>query len=222
MKRKQSLEEFTDGRIYDYNDMVKADTLNCSGCHLCCTGMGNSVVLDPFDVNRIKIGLNVSLEQLITSEKIKLTVIDGCVLPCIKMASDEEESCSFLNNEGRCSIHPFRPGICRLFPLGRFYENEDFKFILLSDECPKNNKAKIKVSKWIDSPADKKYHDFICKWHKILTDVETEVTKAPESELAKMLNVIVLQYFYLGAYSDNFYDSFMEKEEHFRKAVLGY
>ena len=44
--------------------------------------------------------------------------------------NNEKEACYFLNEEGRCSIHSFRPGICRLFPLGRFYEEEGFRYFL--------------------------------------------------------------------------------------------
>lgn len=54
---------------------------------------------------------------------LELNVVDGMVLPNLKMAG-EEEACLFLK-DGRCSIHGYRPGICRLFPLGRIYERMD-------------------------------------------------------------------------------------------------
>lgn len=220
MKRKQSLEEFTDGRFYDYNDMVKADTRDCAGCHKCCTGMGNSVVLDPFDVNRLQRGLGVNLEALINAGKIELSMIDGCILPSLKMASGDEEACAFLNSEGRCSIHPYRPGICRLFPLGRVYENGDYRFVLQTGECVKTDRTKIKVHKWIDSPADPRYHDFLCKWNQLLSDIEAEVTKEPNGEKAKTLNMVILQYFYLGTYEGDFFDAFNQKEANIRKIIL--
>ncbi|MBD8992317.1 MAG: YkgJ family cysteine cluster protein, partial [Blautia sp.] len=47
MRREVSLEEISDGRLYELNDMVKADCQDCAGCHDCCEGMGDSVVLDP-------------------------------------------------------------------------------------------------------------------------------------------------------------------------------
>lgn len=219
MKRNQSLEEFTDGRLYDYNDMIRADSAGCAGCHKCCTGMGNSVILDPFDVQRMQQGLGKSLEELINDGKLELTMVDGCIQPCLKMASGPEEACSFLNREGRCSIHPYRPGICRLFPLGRVYENGNFKFILQTGECVKENRAKIKVSKWIDSPADRRYHEFLCKWRSLLDAAEAEVVKEPESERAKMLNMVILRYFYLGTYEGDFFEVFDQKVEHFRKVL---
>ena len=47
MKRQVSLEEISDGRLYSKNDMVKAGCGGCKGCSDCCSGMGNSVILDP-------------------------------------------------------------------------------------------------------------------------------------------------------------------------------
>jgi hypothetical protein len=85
--------------------------------------MGNSVVLDPMDLFRLTAGTGLSAEALL-ADKIELNVVDGIILPNLKM-SGGSETCAFLNEEGRCSIHPYRPGICRLFPLGRYYETVD-------------------------------------------------------------------------------------------------
>ena len=52
MRREQTLEEISDGKLYDSNDMVKADCHDCEGCCDCCQGMGDSVLLDPYDVYR--------------------------------------------------------------------------------------------------------------------------------------------------------------------------
>ena len=65
MKRNVSLEEISDGRLYGPNDMVKADCHGCKGCHKCCTGMGHSVLLDPYDVYRMQRGLGKGLAQLL-------------------------------------------------------------------------------------------------------------------------------------------------------------
>ena len=57
MRREQTLEEISDGKLYDSNDMVKADCHDCEGCCDCCQGMGDSVLLDPYDVYRLSAGL---------------------------------------------------------------------------------------------------------------------------------------------------------------------
>ena len=54
MRREQTLEEISDGKLYDSNDMVKADCHDCEGCCDCCQGMGDSVLLDPYDVYRLR------------------------------------------------------------------------------------------------------------------------------------------------------------------------
>ena len=46
------------------------------------------------------------------------------------ITKDYENAQKFLNEQGRCSIHDSRPGFCRLFPLGRFYENGGFREIV--------------------------------------------------------------------------------------------
>ena len=65
MRREQTLEEISDGKLYDSNDMVKADCHDCEGCCDCCQGMGDSVLLDPYDVYRLSAGLQKSAEQLL-------------------------------------------------------------------------------------------------------------------------------------------------------------
>ena len=54
MIRNCSLEEISDGKLYSENDMVKTDTNQCQGCNsVCCHGMGDSIVLDPYDICRL-------------------------------------------------------------------------------------------------------------------------------------------------------------------------
>ena len=50
MNRNVSLEEISDGKLYGINDLVKADCHDSEGCFDCCCGVGESIVLVPFDV----------------------------------------------------------------------------------------------------------------------------------------------------------------------------
>lgn len=218
MKRNVSLAEISDGRLYGGNDMVKADCHGCDGCSDCCRGMGNSVILDPFDVYRLEAGLGKGLGVLMEEGKVELNVVDGCILPNLKMAG-QRESCAFLNEQGRCSIHEFRPGICRLFPLGRYYENGDFKYMLQIHECAARNRSKVKVSKWIDTPQQEKNHEFICRWHYFLNELEELVGNCEDEALAKQVNMALLQIFYLTEYDveQDFYEQFEERLQKFRR-----
>lgn len=208
MIREGTLEEFSDGRLYGLNDMVRADCQDCKGCSDCCQGMGNTVVLDPLDVYRLAINLHKTQEQILT-EELKLDAIDGNILPHLKMEGAEEK-CSFLNKEGRCSIHAFRPGICRLFPLGRYYENGSFQYFLQVHECSKTNRSKIKVKKWIDTPNLNQYEKFVNDWHYFLKDVQSVLQGSEDTDLIRNLNLYVLNVFYVKPYEkeQDFYEQF--------------
>ena len=209
MKRNVSLSEISDGRLYGENDMVRADCHGCEGCFQCCVGMGSSVILDPYDVYRLQRGTGKTLAELLSEEKVELNVVDGIILPNLRMAG-EEERCGFLSAEGRCSIHGSRPGICRLFPLGRYYENGDFRYFLQTGECRESSRSKVKVNKWIDTPDQGRYHDFIRRWHYYLNDLEKKVAGKEDSEEAKQRNLFLLQCFYLTPYDteQDFYEQF--------------
>lgn len=224
MKRNVSLAEISDGRLYGENDMVRADCHGCSGCSECCRGMGSSIILDPYDVYRLTIGLGKSLSELLEGY-IELNVVDGVILPNLLMAG-EREQCSFLDENGRCSIHSIRPGICRLFPLGRYYENGDFRYFLQTGECSFSH-GKIKVKKWIDTPNLQQNHAFVVKWHYLLNQIEELVRERMAGEAGRMedfckqINLFLLQTFYMTPYNGerDFYEQFDERVARFRQVV---
>lgn len=149
---------------------------------------------------------------------IDLHVEDGLILPNLKMApSATGPKCSFLNEEGRCSIHGFRPGICRLFPLGRNYEGEKLSYFLLTDACPAKNKSKMKVSKWLEMDGVKDYEHFLVKWHSLTKSLRQTMQNYNEEE-AKRKNMLFLQMFYFTpVQQENFYDGFYERLEQFER-----
>lgn len=219
MKRNVDMKEISDGNLYDLNDMVKADCNDCKGCSACCQGMGESIQLDPLDIYNLTVGLNTSFEQLLAGA-IELNVIDGVILPNLNM-NNEKEACYFLNEEGRCSIHSFRPGICRLFPLGRFYENHDFKYFLQIHECKNQNKTKVKVKKWIDIPNIPENKKFIIDWHYFIDDVQNMIAKITDDELIKKIDLFILQHFFMERYTEteDFYEQFNSRLEKAKKII---
>ena len=198
MERQVDLKEITDGKLYGLEDMVRADCAGCTGCSACCRGMGSSVVLDPFDVHRLVTGTGMSFERLLQSH-LELNVVDGVILPNLKMGG-ESEACAFLNEEGRCTVHAYRPGICRIFPLGRLYEDGSFQYILQVHECKKGNRSKVKVKKWIDTPDAKRYDRYIARWHYFLKGLQKLAREDEEGTVAKTVSMFVLQRFYLAGY----------------------
>lgn len=211
MLRDIDLNEISDGKLYESNDMVKTDCGGCKDCSSCCREMGNSIILDPLDLHRLCTGLNKSFDELMKSA-IELNVVDGIILPNLRMNS-AGEACYFLNSKGRCSIHPYRPGFCRLFPLGRLYEDSSFKYFLQVHECPKPGKAKIKIRKWLDTPDIRKYEKYISDWHYYLKGFQERIMAPGGEELVKSLSMQILKNFYLHPYDagKDFYSQFYER-----------
>lgn len=211
MKREIDIKDISDGKLYTANDMVKTDCHDCIGCSDCCRGMGSSILLDPMDIWRLTSNLKTDFNGLL-DRYIELGMVDGLIMPNLKLAGDGE-SCSFLNEEGRCRIHGFRPGICRLFPLGRIYEEQGFQYFLQVHECPKTDKTKIKVKKWLGIPDIKSYEKYIWDWHQFINFCEDALEEL-EGEQQKVLTLYILKTFYQTTYPENdFYKEFYHRLE---------
>ena len=92
-----------------------------------------------------------------------------------------------ISQQRRTLQHPcYKTGILQtVSPLGRFYEDGGFKYILQIHECPKTNRSKIKVKKWIDTPDLKNYEKFVNDWHYFLLDVQEVLYNAEDADLIK-------------------------------------
>ena len=244
MKRYVSLEEISDGKLYTANDMVRADCLGCNGCSKCCHAMGDTILLDPCDIWRFQKGLGKGAQELLAEGKIALRVVDGVIVPHMKMqpvsgpgqalrhpvtdqkagqeasAGEGEEKCPFLDDEGWCTIHEHRPGLCRLFPLGRYYEGEGFRYFLQKSECD-HPKAKVKVSQWLGIPELAKYEAYVLTWHRIQKQAEELQKENGDDGFARNLNMFLLKTFFLLPYDGEsaFYPQFERRLEEYRKIV---
>lgn len=223
MRREVLLADISDGKRYRINDMVKADCQDCKGCSDCCKDMGNSIVLDPLDIHRLKKSLQVDFNTLL-EKYIELNIVDHVILPNIKM-SQETKQCNFLNTEGRCTIHSERPGICRIFPLGRVYENREFQYFLQVNECTKKTRSKIKVSKWIacNPKLINENQAYINEWHYFLKDIEQLIIQKGDDEKFKQLTLLILQEFYVKAYDNEqvLYEEVKQNIAAFRSQLIG-
>lgn len=208
-------------KLYSSSDMVRVGCHDCVGCSACCRDMGQSILLDPYDVYLLTGNLGQTFEQLLGGA-IELHMEQGLILPNLRMIP-ENLSCSFLNEEGRCSIHEFRPGICRLFPLGRNYEPDRLQYFLLADACPAKNKSKMKIDKWIGHADVRQYEKYLVIWHNLtkklrgeleanLKNADNEEALAEQEAYNKKITMAFLQLFYMKPYTqENFYTEFYER-----------
>lgn len=227
MERDIDLKEISDGRLYTANDMAKIDCNDCAGCSECCRVVADTIVLDPYDVYQLENTLNTDFEALL-SGRIELSVVDGTILPHLKIR-DGGEGCTFLSEEGRCTIHDARPGFCRMFPLGRIYEDGDFKYFFQVHECRYPGKTKIKIKKWLGIPNLKSYEQFVRDWHFFLKRIQERLADIEKDEIVKSINMHLLNQFYVRPYrtagtdgeKTGFYEQFYERLSESKKALEG-
>ena len=228
MERDIDLKEISDGRLYLANDMVRTGCNDCVGCSSCCRGMGTSIILDPYDMYSLEKGMSATFEELM-GDKIELNVVDGIIQPNLKM-QEEGDCCAFLSEAGRCTIHGFRPGFCRMFPMGRIYEEDGFRYFLQIHECPYPNKTKLKVKKWLEIQELGKYETYVKEWHYCLKAVQEIIKRTENDAIIKNLNMYLLNHFYVKGYdvtveSENegdFYGQFYKRLEEAKEIVGAY
>lgn len=203
--------------LFEFYKKVRIGCCDCRGCSDCCQGMGNSIILDPFDFYKLEKGLCAAPAQLLESYA-SLNVNDGLILPNLRM-SGEKERCVFLNEAGRCSIHGFRPGLCRLFPLGRYYENGRLAYFVLEGACSgPGERTKVRIEDWIGESVIEQYEGFLTDWHYYLKGIKEKTAALPDGaweSAVKTASVNILEKFYLAPYDceKNFYDQFYERLE---------
>lgn len=208
MKQQRTLEEISDGKIYDISDKVKADTRGCDGCSACCHGVGDLVMLTPFDIFEIVRAAGQDFEALM-EDKMTWREEKKVLLPYLKM-QEGTEKCSFLNDKGRCTIHSSRPNICRLFPLGRVYQGNDFKYFLQVNNCKKPQLEEVTVSEWIGISDYENNKAFLLAWHELVKALQFRMKFVYDEEMIKDLNELMHKNFYgeLSKITGDFYEAF--------------
>lgn len=224
MLRDQTIEEIYDGFFYTSDDPVPVGCRDCEGCSSCCQNTGDSIILDPYDLYMLSRGTGKTFEDMIERE-IEIRLVDGLILPNLMKCtaienggqdSDPEgepsekteksdkndakgERCPFLNPAGRCSIHAFRPGICRLYPLGRYYTDKGFTYILQKDECSGREKTPVRVKDWLGIENLAAYEAYILDWHDFLNKIREALPRLTQHSKSSVTQYI-LQIFFVHPY----------------------
>jgi len=102
-------------------------SFECNACGRCCRN--KDIQLNPYELVRLADFLGVS-----TGEFLDKFIRPGS--PFL-LFSGNNDTCVFLNDQG-CSVHPVRPLVCRLYPLGKYLSGdreEHFKCIEPQPDC---------------------------------------------------------------------------------------
>lgn len=212
MEHKVDLNEISDGKLYTKNDMVKLGCDGCNGRASCCRFAEDTITLDPYDLYQLSTGEGLSFELLYGRELIALAPVQGLLLPHLNF-SKETGTCPFLESDGLCRIHGNRPGLCRLFPLARYFEEDKLYYILQIHECPNPVTPKVKVKNWLGLPNLEQYEAFLTQWHTLVAETQKKIAVATDNQTINTVTTVFLKVFYLTPYGkvEDFYAQFKER-----------
>ena len=226
MLREKGIEEIYDGHFYGPDDMVPVGCSDCAGCSACCRNTGDSIILDPWDMYMLSKATGKSFTDMIEQE-VEIRIVDGLILPNLMQhredrETDEEDRCPFLSEEGRCTIHPYRPGMCRMYPMGRYYPEgeEGFAYILQKDECTAGAGTPVLLRDWLGVGDLGAYEAFVLDWHAFKKSAQKAVACLTDHSRDSVTRYI-LQIFFVHPYLTelDFYSQYADRMEVCRKAL---
>lgn len=152
--------------LIDEND--KFD-FKCTACGKCCANDSvDMILLTPFDLYNLSKGTGENIEDIV-NKYTNVYIGKNSNLPVVQLNSvfDPQKSiengmdynvCPFLK-DNKCSVHDFKPSICRLYPLGRTTtistnDNERvMTYFLLKNNC--GGKGELhSLDNWIKNRSD--------------------------------------------------------------------
>ncbi len=209
MKRDLSFEDISDGKRYKAQDLAPTGTNDCKGCTECCRVTEDTIFLDPFDIYNLEKATGRTFEEMLETI-ITLRVSEGLIVPVLMKRA--EGPCVFLSAEGRCGIHYHRPGFCRMFPLGRIW-NEDgtFDYFLQIHECPRLGGEKVLISDWLGIEHIEAYEGFIRAWKEVSESIK--LSTGSNDKALKLANMRLLNEYFIKPYDtkNDFYSQFYSR-----------
>ena len=74
-------------KLYRSSETIQLPGTGCAGCGKCCRSMGDTIVLDPWDADRLAKGLGKPFAALMDRE-VDLHVEEGLILPHLRMQAN--------------------------------------------------------------------------------------------------------------------------------------
>lgn len=201
-----------DKRMKSIMDNIKKSKLtteslfmfHCTMCGECCRNR-DDIILNPKDLFNLATGLKMKHEDVV-EEYCDRYLGHTSRMPIVRLKSTGfDRHCVFLENNG-CKVHAFKPGVCAIFPLGRYCEydkegnpegKEEISYMFTNPPC--GDKREIHtVRSWLKSYGIPENDEFFLKWAKVLETLSISLAKI-EKRLApeKMEAMRTLVYFFL-------------------------
>lgn len=139
----------------------------CKKCGYCCDH--TFIQLYPFDVKNICGQLDITTKEFHQKYSLFKSIegIPRCFLR-------NRLKCPFKENS-QCTIYNFRPVRCRLFPLGRVFQENETIFVLPEEKCVGFETGKKQtIAEWLEQQEVTKSDPLTERWNKFLIKLKDD------------------------------------------------
>ncbi len=176
----------------DFELLGPDDTFNftCSQCTRCCKNRSDhhrfdKLLLAPYDIIRMSRRLDITTTKFIEQHAglVACPQTQSMELYLKFNGDDYNNVCPFLENN-QCSIYNDRPMGCRLYPLGRVFDNNNFSILLPKShkECALGTGKKWVIRDWLEQMDLFHYFKYDRPWHLLNRIDHEKFNQLPSSD----------------------------------------
>ena len=133
------------------------------------------VTLAPYDVLRLQKHLGMNSEEFLKAHTVPFQ-LDADGVPGIKMRTDNDGACLFLDGDNGCSVYEDRPTVCRYYPVALLnmrekdtYEAKQQYSLVKEDHCKGHEEAReITLSDYRKEQGVEEYDEFNRSWYELI------------------------------------------------------
>lgn len=167
-------------------DYAKSNTMDpdstfqftCRECGGCCRRRSEPVLLTGIDVLNIARATQMPPAKVLEKYTVR-HIGEHSNLPVLALREREYDgSCSLLR-KGRCSIQSQKPIVCRLFPLGRYYDpqTKTSGYFPNREYCGMDGGKTWSLEEWLTAFDIHRFDDDTRRWHEIIVRLAEQTAK---------------------------------------------
>ena len=163
-------------------------TFGCDMCGNCCRKRQSPIMLTGPDIFKIARGLNATPIDIV-SKYCEWYIGDQSHMPVVILKE----------RLGQCTIQSFKPAVCALFPLGRYYDDRDgaYHYFIQRDACNTALKTEWTLQSWLDNFHIKEEEDMYIQWNKLVVGIAQSMVRMEKSGIDTELAIALLEMMYL-------------------------
>ena len=103
----------------------------------------------------------------------------------------------------------------------QIYEENRLDYFLQVEGCVKENRSKVKVCKWLDTPELKKNQQYLIDWHAFRKKIKSILGEMSDENQKKTITMFLLNTFYINPYDteQDFYPQFYARLDRIAQVI---